>query len=42
MSKGQNAKRGEKKKPLKTKQEKKAAKREKEYEKKNQGSILKN
>jgi len=39
MSKGQNAKRGSKKEPQKSMKEKKAAKREKENEKKNSGSL---
>ncbi len=39
MSKGQNAKKGSKKEPLKTTKEKKAAKREKKNEKNKQGSF---
>jgi hypothetical protein len=39
MSKGQNSKVGSKKKPAKTMQEKKAAKREKKNEKMNQGLL---
>ena len=39
MSKGQNSKDGSKKKPAKTMQEKKAAKREKKNEKMNQGLL---
>jgi hypothetical protein len=39
MSKGQNSKKGSKKEPLKTMQEKKAAKREKKMEKLNRGIL---
>lgn len=39
MSKGQNTKKGSKKEPLKTMKEKKAAKREKKDEKRNNGRI---
>jgi len=39
MSKGQNAKRGSKKEPLKTMKEKKAAKREKKNEKNRPGTL---
>ena len=39
MSKGQNAKKGEKKKPQRTKAEKKAAKRVKQEEKNRRGLI---
>ncbi len=40
MSKGQNSRDGSKKKPAKTMQEKKAAKREKKNEKMNQGVVI--
>jgi len=39
MSKGQNSKKGLKKKPLRTMQEKKTAKREKKMEKLNRGIL---
>jgi hypothetical protein len=39
MSKGQNSKKGSKKEPVKTMKEKKAAKREKKYEKMNRGIL---
>ncbi len=39
MSKGQNAKKGSKKEPLKTMKEKKNAKRDKKNEKKNQVNL---
>ena len=39
MSKGQNTKKGDKKAPLKTKQEKRAAKRAKQEEKNKPGMI---
>ncbi len=39
MSKGQDAKKGSKKEPLKTMKEKKAAKREKKDEKNNKGIL---
>ncbi len=41
MSKGQNSKNGLKKKPAKTMQEKRVAKREKKNEKINQGAEIK-
>ena len=41
MSKGQNAKKGSRKEPLKTMKEKKAAKRDKKNEKINSGSLEK-
>jgi hypothetical protein len=40
MSKGQNSKGNTKKKPAKTMQEKKAAKREKKNEKQTQGMVI--
>ena len=40
MSKGQNSKSGSKKKPAKTMQEKKDAKREKKNGKSNQGMVI--
>lgn len=40
MSKGQNAKRGSKKEPAKTKKEKKMAKRDKKNEKANHSLII--
>jgi len=40
MSKGQSSRDGSKKKPAKTMQEKKAAKREKKNEKLNQGAVI--
>ena len=40
MSKGQNSKDGSKKKPAKTMQEKKAAKREKKDKKNHQGMVI--